>query len=209
MGRRLPQLLLLLFVMAWFCTIASADQIGVGDLTFDQVSPSQIQFDITNLTGAAAFPAFGFPITTTLTISVTNLVVDFTSGPSLTLPGSDFTVVDSDGDLDCTAAACNLFGDSITSAALTGTLSPTTGLSGLPAGDTGILAGFTTLITPSSGSTLVAGVDTAIIYATGTSGVATPVPEPATWTLTGIGIIGLLVRRRLRGAGSGRSTTAA
>jgi hypothetical protein len=200
MLRRLPQLLFLQFVMACLCAIASADQIAVGVLSYDGIAASQDQFDITDLTGLAAFPP-DEPITTMLTFTVSSLVVNFTSVPSLTLPGSDFTIVDTDGDLDCTATACNLFGDSITSAILAGTLSPTTGLSGLPSGDTGIEADFTTTITPDSvncsGGTLEAGCDAAIIYATGKSGVV--VPEPAAWALVGAGMIGLFLigcRRR-------------
>jgi hypothetical protein len=207
MLRRLPQVLSLLFVMTLFGTIASA-QIGVGLLNYDQIiTASDNEFDITNLTGTSAFPAFGYPITTPLTFTITSLVVNFTTGPSLTLAGSDFTEVDSFDDLDCTAAACNLFGDNITSATLTGTFSPTTGLSGLPAGDTGIEAGFTTTLTPSSGPTLVAGLDGTTINAIGTSG-APSLPEPGAWplifTLTGLVLIWRAVswywRRRVQGA---------
>jgi len=225
MLQRLTQLLFLLALSACFCTIVSADQIGVGLLTYDQTSSSVNQFDITNLTGPAGVDIFDptdFPITTALTFSVTSLVVDFTSGPALVLPGSDFTattdVFTGDQDLDCTAAACNLFGDSITSATLTGTLSPTTGLSGLPAGDTGITGAITdaaadtfVTVTPGcGGTTLVAGCDGAELFATGTTGSSVPpVPEPGTWMLMGIGVIGLLIgRRRLLGAGSRRVSTA-
>jgi len=205
MVQRLPRLLFSLFVLACFSTIASA-QIGVGLLTYDSITASDNEFDVTNLTGSSAFPSFGFPITTPLTFTITSLVVNFTSGPSLTLGASDFTT-DSSGDEDCTVAACNLFGDSITSATLTGTFSPTTGLSGLPAGDTGIEAGFSTTLTPSVGPTLVAGLDGTVINATGTSGVSS-LPEPGTWplifTLTGLVLIWRAVswywRRRMQGA---------
>jgi hypothetical protein len=185
MIQRFPKFLVLLFAMVCISAIASADQIAVGDLSYDAISSSTSQFDITNLTGLSSFPP-DFPITSLLTFSVTSLVVDFTSGPSLALPGSDFTVVDADGDLDCTGTGCNLFGDNITSATLTGTLSPTSGLSGLPSGDTGIEAAFTTTITPDpvncTGGTLAAGCDTAIIYATGISPVS-GIPEPKGWAL--------------------------
>lgn len=208
MAQRMRQVLFVLCVLGSFCAIASADEIGVGVLSYDAISSTQDQFDITNLTGSAALPPTA-PITSELTFTVASLVVDLTSG-SITLPGSDFTVVDSDGDLDCTSAACNLFGDSITSVTLTGTLSPTTGLSGLPSGDTGIEAAFTTTLTPGcGGATLSAGCDAAIIDATGTSGV-TPAPEPGTLVLGGIGIIGLLfVARRRRDAGGGCNSAAA
>jgi hypothetical protein len=206
MVRRVRQLLLLLCVLVCSCLIASGDQIAVGILSYDAIASSQTQFDITNLTGLAAFPP-DEPITTPLTITVDSLVVNFTSGPPLTLLGSDFTIVDSDGDVNCTVVSvCNLFGDSITSAILSGTFSPTSGLSGLPPGDTGILAGFTTTITPGCGTTtLEAGCDATLIYATGTRSI----PEPGTLALLGIGMIGLslIVMKRLRGAGSGRDWT--
>jgi hypothetical protein len=208
MVRRLPRLLFLALVIGCFCKIASADQIGVGLLTYDAISASDNEFDITNLTGTDAFPP-DFPITTQLDISVTSLVVDLAGGSTITLPGSDFTTVDSEGDEDCTGAGCNLFGDNITSATLTGTFSPTTGLSGLPAGDTGIEAAFTTTITPACGTTyLDAGCDAAEIYATGTS--TTTAPEPGILALVGIGITGLLLigRKRLRGADTDRMSIA-
>jgi hypothetical protein len=205
MVQRLPRLLFSLFVLACLSTIASA-QIGVGLLTYDAITASDDNFDATNLTGAAAFPSFGFPITTPLTFTITSLVVNFTSGPSLTLGASDFTT-DAAGDEDCTVSACNLFGDSITSATLTGTFSPTTGLAGLPAGDTGIEAGFSTTLTPSVGPTLIAGLDGTVINATATSG-APSLPEPGAWplifTLTGLVLIWRAVswywRRRMQGA---------
>ena len=208
MVQRLTQLLLLLALSACLSTVASADQIGVGLLTYDTISTSATQFDITNLTGANSFTP-DFPISTLLSITISSLTVNFTSGPALVLPGSSFGVVDAAGDVDCNGAGCNLFGDSITSAVLTGTLSPTTGLAGLPAGDTGILAAFTTTITPACDRVLVDGCDFAIINATGTTGGVTPAPEPGTLGLAGIGMIGLLFvgRRRLFGAGSRNVST--
>jgi hypothetical protein len=212
MVRHLRQLVVLLSAMACFCTLASADTVAVGLLSYDAISPIQDQFDITNLTGLAALPP-DEPITTPLTFTVSSLVVNFTSGPSLTIPGFDFTIVDTDGDVNCTVlSTCNLSGDSITSAILTGTLSPTTGLKGLPPGATGIEAGFTTTITPNpvvcTGGTLEAGCDAATIFATTTTHV---IPEPGTVALVGIGMVGLLLIgcRRLRGAGVGRASSGA
>src|SRR5271170_3629077 len=118
MMRRLPKLFILLGVMACFGT---ADQIAVGDLSYDQISANQTEFDITNLTGLNSFPP-DFPITSALTFTITSLVVDFTSGPALVLTGSDFTVEDAQDDIDCdvtVTGVCNLFGDNITSATLT------------------------------------------------------------------------------------------
>ena len=193
---------ILLVALAVFPAAAFADSVAVGDLTYDATSSSTDQFDITDLTGTAAFPPDA-PITTPVSITVTSLVVNFSGGSSLTLPGSDFSVVDSSGDVNCTNSACNLFGDNIVSAVLNGTLSPTTGLTGLPAGDTGILTDFSTTITPDSvnctGGTLLAGCDSAIIYATGVSGTTSATvsaPEPSTWALLGMGLLALAMARR-------------
>lgn len=194
MVNRLRYLLLLLLVLPGVCKLASADSIAVGILSFDETTPGSVdQFDITNLTTAGLST-----ITTGLTFTVTSLIVDLAGGGTVNLSGSDFTA-DAFGNLDCDDSACNLFGDNITGATLTGTLSPTTGLSGLPAGDTGIEAGYSTSITPGCGTTyLSAGCDAAEIDATGTGGVAAP--EPGTWTLLGVGLVCMLFagRKRMR-----------
>jgi hypothetical protein len=201
MIRRLPQFLGLLGLMACFGATAYADLYPVGVLSYDLISATDDQFDITNGTGTNA-SLLGFPITTPVTITPTSLTVNFLGGGSAVLPGSDFTVVDAQDDLDCNAAACNLFGSlPIISAVLTGTFSPTTGLAGLTPPDTGVLADFTATLTPSSGPVLVAGVDAALITATGTAPVSS-VPEPGVFGLFGATIVGafLLERksRRLR-----------
>src|SRR5271167_1012873 len=99
MIHRLSQLLALLCVMACASTVALADTFSVGILSYDQISVSDNQFDITNCTGANA-AGCGVPeIDPQLTFTVTSLVVNFTSGPPLTLPGSDFTT-DASGDED-------------------------------------------------------------------------------------------------------------
>jgi PEP-CTERM motif len=216
MVQRLTQLFLLLALGACFCTVASADQIGVGLLSYDATTSNPTTgaatasaFDITNFTGpGGAFDTTDFPITTQLTFTVTSVVADLLGGGSVVIPGTSFTSGDTDGDLNCTGAGCNLFADSITSATLTGTLSPITGLGGLPAGDTGIDAAFTTVLTPSCGDTLSPGCDAAIIFATGTTGGVTPAPEPGTLGLFSIGIIGLFIGRKRLGLGSRRVSTA-
>ncbi len=200
MQRILTRLMLALLAAGLMSAVAHADNIPVGDLSYDAatLSATSASFDITNLTGANALPP-DFPITTPVAISVAQIVVDLLGGGSVVLPGSDFTVVDPQGDVDCTAAACDLSGDSVVGATLTGTLSPTSGLSGLPAGDTGILAGFTTTISPGGcgdGSVVLeTGCDTAYINATGVGGVV-GAPEPGTWGLMLIGFVGLLVARK-------------
>jgi hypothetical protein len=189
--RRLRRFLVLSCAMTAFSMVASADIYNVGILSYDQISASQTAFDITNLTGLAAFPP-DEPITTKLTFTITNLVVNFSAGPFLVLPGSDFTVVDSFGDLNCTGSGCNLFGQSIVSAVLTGTLSPTSGISGLTGSDTGLEAAFTATLTPGcSTGTLAAGCDAVLITATGTSGTGA-VPEPGSFFLLGTAMAGAL-----------------
>jgi hypothetical protein len=76
-----------------------------------------------------------------------------------------------------------------------GTLSPLTGLAGLPAGINEIQSSFTATMTPNAGcgtgTTLSPGCDAAVIN-------AATVPEPATWTLLGIVSIGLLAGYKFR-----------
>ncbi len=198
MAKPFPRVLILSLVISCFATLANADTIPVGDLTFDQ-NASTATFDITNLTGLNAFPP-DFPITTQLTITITSLVAEVQGGGTLSIDGSNFTA-DPSGDLFCTVAGdagsggCNFSAHDLVSATLTGTLSPTTGLAGLPAGDTSIESAFTTTITPSCGPTLTTNCDAALINAT------TPAPEPATWTPLGILLIGLLVSYRFKRKG--------
>jgi hypothetical protein len=181
--------------------VASADTVGIGLLTFDPDTPIPAAFDITNLTGVNAIPPT-FPITTQLTITVTSLIANLQVGGTLTLPGSDFTVVDASGDVDCTVAGdastggCDFAAHPLLSATLTGTLSPLTGLAGLPAGDARILGTFTTTITPGCGTTLTAGCDAAEID-------ATAVPEPSAWILFATVLIGVLVGHKIRGGAEG------
>lgn len=192
-----------LLVFGCGAMLATADPISIGLLTFD-TNGGQAAFNITNLTGGNAF-APSYPVTTQLTITVTSLVAELEGGGTLTIPASDFSVVDPQGDINCSAAGdaasggCNFAPYNIASATLTGTLSPLTGLAGLPAGDSGIESSFTTTILPDlvacgNGTTLTAGCDSAVINASGV--VATP--EPATWTLLGIGLIGLVAGYKLR-----------
>ncbi len=218
MMRRLTQLLLVLFAVVGFSRVAPADQVAVGDLSYDagSLTATSAAFDITN------FDDVEGPGSTPLVFAITDVTVNFENGTSEVLPGSDFTT-DADGDEDCTAAACDLSSSSspVVSATLVGTLSPTTGLSGLDPGDTGITGTMTdglgdafVTITPGCGLTdpgsgtpvLDDGAtdgcqDTALIYAVETSGVVTSTPEPGTWSLLGIGLIALLIGRRLRDGG--------
>lgn len=196
--------LLLTLALAVFSSMAFTQQLYVGDLSFDNPSAGVDQLDITNFVGnGIAFNSGLDPVSaSTFDIDVTSLTVYSSafSGGMEVLPGSDFTSVDSAGDLDCNASGCNLYGDDVTSAVLTGTFSYT-GLTGLDPGYTGIEDGFTTTISPTCGTTYLDDgssdgcQDTALITATETTG-ATVTPEPGTWSLFGIGAIGLLLIAR-------------
>lgn len=196
---RLRKVLVSLLVVGGFASTASATSIGVGQLNF--VATPFTTFDITNQTGS------GFPITTQLAITVNSLVANIQDGSTIVIPGASFTVVNAQGDVSCTAPDCNLSSDSVVSATLTGTLSPTTGIGGLPPGTT-ILADFSTTILPDpscsggpssvtiSDATLTPGCDHTTIFAT-TAG-ATTVPEPGTVTLLEIGLLGAVALRTFR-----------
>lgn len=180
-----------LIVVGSVSNTASAATIKIGVLSFDDLGGTQT-FDITNLTGANAF-APDYPVLTPLTIVVTGLSAAKNGGGTLNLTGSAFTT-DAAGNVNCTAAGdastggCNFAAYDLLSATLTGTLSPITGLAGLPAGATGILAAFTATILPSAGNVLTPGdfVDIEATLVTGTGPV--PVPEPSTLMLMQFGI---------------------
>ncbi len=212
MVRPFAKVLVLLSVIGCGSMVASADTIGVGLLTFDaNTLTAPAAFDILNLTGVNAFPP-DFPVTTQVTISVTSLVANLLGGGTLTILGSHYSVVDPEGDVNCTDAGdansggCDVAAYSIVSATLTGTLSPLTGLAGLPAGDSGIASAFTTTITPNAGcgddggtnTTLTAGCDSAVINATGIPKTSS-VPEPSTWILSVTALIGVLTACKVRG----------
>ena len=201
MNRILPGLLLVLVTLMLFSAAASATQIPIGLLTFDEVTGTSGEFDITNLTGSNSMP--GFPVTTGLTFNITNLTVNFVSGPPDVLTSADFTSDGSGGWL-----GSNVFSSSILSAVLTGTLSPTSGVAVSGVGTETISAAFedgsgnssVTLSDPEEEH--LAHGDLAVIYAGPASpgGPPTaPVPEPETGVLVGTPLAGLIAFRFLTG----------
>jgi hypothetical protein len=208
----LRKVVFFLFVVGGLASTAFATSIGVGQLQFVGNGTPVTTFDIANRTGSRTSPP-DFPITTQLAITVSSLVANIQGGSAITIAGSNFTVVDAQGDLDCTVAGnaasggCDLSPYSVVSATLTGTLSPTTGLGGLPPG-TSILADFSTTILPdascsggpssvtTSDAALTPGCDTATIFAT--SPTPTAIPEPGTVTLLEIGLLGAVAFRTFR-----------
>jgi hypothetical protein len=201
--RLAARVLALLLVFGCFPRAASATSIQIGLLSFDTGTSTGTTFDITNFTGGNAFPP-DFPVATQLTFTVTSLTATTTGSP-LIISSSDFTTVDSAGDVNCTVAGdagtggCDFAAYNILSATLTGTLTPTLGLSLSPSGSADIENTFTVTITPSGGAFLSGG-DTAVINATILQAAPVAVPEPPTAILFEVGMIGLLARYKLNQA---------
>ena len=179
-----------LVVIGCFSQTASASTIKIGFLAFDDLGDMQT-FDIT---GVTSFPP-DYPLETSLTFTVTGLSAAKSGGGTLTLPGSAFTTDAVTGNANCMApgdastGGCNFATYDLLSATLTGTLSPTSGLTGLPTGFAGILSSFTVTLLPGAGNNLLAPGDFVDIEATlvpDTSPV--PVPEPSTLMLLQLGI---------------------
>lgn len=198
------KIITLLFAISSVPGAASATSIDVGIFSFDGgvLQGGGDAFDITNGTGANA-SLLGFPVTTPVSITVTSLIANKSGGGSLTVNGSDFTVVDPEGDVNCAvtgdagSGGCDFAAYTLSSAVLTGFLSPTTGLAGLPSGFTGIQSPFTAILTPSSGLTLSPGDFVNIQATLVAEGPVSAVPEPPTAMLLDIGLIGWFARYKL------------
>jgi hypothetical protein len=196
MNRVLPGLLLVLVTLTVFSATTSANEFPVGLLAFDQVTGTSGEFDITNLTGSGS-AAPSFPVTTGLTFTITDLTVNFVSGPPSVLTASNFTSDGFGGWL-----GNNVFSSSILSAVLVGTLSPTAGVAVSGVGTETISADFEDVsgnpsVTLSNPAGPLAFGDLAVIYA-GTPGpTPAPVPEPQTSVLLGTALAGLIAIRFL------------
>jgi hypothetical protein len=179
MIKRLPQLLFTLFVIASLGTIAFAQPqpVVVGSLNLLDAPAFGIEaFDIQNDTGPGSTTGITTSTGGFLTFTVVSLVV--TTGDGIVnLSASDFTAdALNAGGLDCSSAACNLIGDGgVLGAVFTGTISPTSGIVGLPSDDTDLAATITANPPPS------------------TNIIATALPEPGAWglifALTGLVLI--------------------
>jgi hypothetical protein len=188
--RQLGTRALILFTVAALCVgSAAASTIAVGYMSWDVNFPGNAgAFDIVNLTGPNAAPST-FPITTLVNLTSLTLVVHFVGGGSATYgPTSGYFSLDPDGEsLDGTAIPIGGTNPEPLSATLTGTFSPT---SISDPGADHILPAFS--VTFSDAPNLVDG-DLGVIYATeGTGGVT---PEPGSWILLAIGLVGLLIAR--------------
>jgi hypothetical protein len=195
MQRTVKRAFIFLSAAAIWIPIAAATQIPVGYISWDVDFPGNAgQFDITNLSGPNNAPPT-FPITTTVSLSSLNLVVNFVGGGSATYgPTSGYFSLDPiDGEsFNGTAIPIGGTNPEPLNATLTGVFSPTSiNVSG--SGTVSIQTAFT--VTFSDTPSLVDG-DFGVIYATTvtTSGV----PEPGTWMLLGLGLAGLGLARSMK-----------
>src|ERR1700742_599904 len=187
--------LVVLFAVATFSFKAYATDIPVGFLSYDVTGTNVAQFDIVNLTGPNSSGDASFPITTSVMLSSLSLTVDFLGGPSHTFDSSYFTLdadgLSFDGEQLSTLAGppTGLF--NAVDATLTGTFSP---------GFLTLFDGSMVSIAPGFSVSLGGAKQT---LQDGDFGVinAVETPEPATWTMVGMGLIGLL---SLGGAGTVR-----
>jgi hypothetical protein len=192
MARAIVRLLAAVLMVGGIAHAAAAVPIGL--LTFDALTETGATFNVTNLTGGLFAP--DFPILTPLTIDVTDLTAVTRDGATLAIGGSNFQIVDEAGDVNCTApgdagsGGCNVAAYEIVSATLRGTVSPVTGIAGLPEGFDSLMSTFSATLGPSCGDTLIAGCDLAIIEATPTTA-PTTVPEPPPASLLGAGLAAL------------------
>src|ERR1017187_1453207 len=186
--RLVTRILLLSLALGLFSAVAYAGNVPLGFVSYDFIGDGLAEFDITNQTGpnSSPFPDQTWPVTNSINFSNLSLTVFFTGGGQQTF-GSGFWSLEPDG----LSWAGPQLPDStlMTSAVLTGTLSPT--LLDLNDGSH-FNANVNFTATISDPNNLQNG-DFAIIYATPASGTT---PEPGTLVLMGTGALALLRFRR-------------
>jgi hypothetical protein len=176
-----------LLILALFSTVVSAASIPIGVISLDPTGvASGATFDIQNLTGLSALPP-DFPVTTALTLDITSLTLDFTSGPPQVLTSSDFTA---DGFGGFTGNNIfDLSSTSILSATLMGTLMPTSIIVAGSGSET-LDGSFSAIVLPSSGTSL-SFFDNANI--TAPTAVISGTPEPGSYVLMALSLIFAIV----------------
>ena len=190
MPRILRTLLLVVAGLGLLCTAALADDIPIGYMSFDVTGLNVAQFDVINQTGINSSGDSTWPVTTSVSLTITSLVVDFLSGPPQTFGPGYFTLGPDGLSLDGTPLSTL---NPITGATLTGTFN-TTSLTLFDGSHVTINPNFTITITDASG--ILQDGDFAIIYGSTSS----PIPEPGTWAVlgSGLGTLGVLWRRKRR-----------
>jgi hypothetical protein len=187
-----PRILAALLAVLSCSSAASAATIQIGLFSYDANTSAGDTFNIFNLTGDLIDdPAF--PVETQLAFTVSSFLATLNGGGTLTLGSSAFAD-DGLGNVNCTATGfpttggCNFAAFDVTSVTISGTLSPTFGLLGLPAGFVGIESTFQAILTAAPGVFLTPG-DAVIIEAMLVpSTPPTSVPEPSTMMLLQLGM---------------------
>lgn len=200
------QVVLILVLILVGVGLARAGEVTIGLVSFDQFIPASGSvaginaFEVFNFTGPIFGPAVGPPYSAdSLTFTSATLKVNFVGGTSQTISLGDIgpgELLDSSGNPPVVQQFPTT--DNFVSATFTATLSPPAFM--LSDGTTFTAKGTITAdITASSGSTLVAGPDSAVINAEQTG--AIPTPEPSSFLLMAVDLVGcfcLLVWKRRR-----------